>query len=126
MSLRDDFIAKLEAENDELRVRIRELEEMLGITFETPPQFGFSRSESAIFGLLLKQQLVRRSAMMDSIYLHKQDEAEIKIVDVWVCRMRRKLRPYGITIQTQWGQGYFLSPAHKAIAHGLLDEARVA
>ncbi|KRR25939.1 winged helix-turn-helix domain-containing protein [Bradyrhizobium retamae] len=126
MTLRDDLIAKLEAENDELRARCRALEEVLGFTFEAPPQFGFTRNETVIFGLLLKQKLVMRTSMMDALYLHKQDEAQIKIVDVWVCKMRRKLRPYGIAIQTQWGQGYFLPPASKAIAQGLLDDARAA
>lgn len=67
-----------------------------------------------------------RTSMMDALYLHKQDEADIKIVDVWVCKMRKKLRPYGISIQTQWGQGYFLQTDSKAIAQGLLDEARAA
>lgn len=33
----------------------------------------------------------------------------IKIVDVWVCKLRRKLRPLGIGIKTEWGMGYALT-----------------
>lgn len=126
MTLRDDLIAKLEAENDQLRDRVRELEAMVGISFETPPQFGFTQKESVIFGLLLKQNLVRRTGMMDALYLHNQDEADIKIVDVFVCKIRKKLRAYGIEIRTQWGEGFYMPPASKAIAQGLLDQAVAA
>jgi two-component system cell cycle response regulator CtrA len=55
-------------------------------------------------------------------HLHKQDEPDIKIVDVFVCKMRRKLKPYRIIIQTDWGRGYFLPAESKAIAQGLLAE----
>ncbi len=126
MTLRDDLIEKLERENDELRARVRALEELTGVNFDAPPQFGFTRNECVIFGLLLKQKLVRRDALMEALYFHKQDEAEIKIVDVWVCKMRKKVKPYGISIETQWGQGYFLLPESKAIAQSWLDQARAA
>ena len=59
-------------------------------------------------------------------YPFGQDEAEIKIVDVWICKIRKKVKAYGIEVQTQWGQGYFLTAESKAIAQGLLDQARAA
>jgi two-component system cell cycle response regulator CtrA len=126
MTLRDDLVARLEQENDELRERVRMLEELTGVSFDAPPQFGFTKNEVTIFGLLLKNNLVRRTSMMMVLYPHSQDEAEIKIVDVWVCKMRRKLKPYGISIETQWGQGYFLTPESKAAANALLDQVRAA
>lgn len=126
MNLRDDLVARLEQENDELRERVRMLEELTGVSWEAPPQFGFTKNEVTIFGLLLKQALVRRASMMMVLYPHTQDEAEIKIVDVWVCKMRRKLKPYGISIETQWGQGYFLTPESEAAAQALLDQVRAA
>jgi len=126
MTLRDELIDRLEAENEELRARVRALEEMTGVTFDAPPQFGFTRNECVIFGLLLKNTMVLRTSMMNALYMHKQDEAEIKIVDVWVCKIRKKIRPYGIAVQVQWGQGYFMSAESKAIARSLLDEARAA
>lgn len=121
-TLRDELIETLERENDDLRARIRELETLVGMRFQSPPQFGFTRHESVIFGLLMKAKLVSKPAAITALYLHEQDEAEEKIVDVFVCRMRKKLKPYNIEIQTQWGQGFFLSVESKATAQRLLDE----
>ena len=126
MTLRDDLVNRLEQENDALRARVRILEELSGANFEAPPQFCLTRNEAVIFGTLLKQRLVLRTSLMEALYFHKQDEADIKIVDVWVCKMRKKLKPWGIEIETQWGQGYFLPAASKVIAQGLLDQARAA
>lgn len=121
MTLRDDYVMKLEQENDDLRARVRALESQLGFTFSSPPQLALSKQESVIFGCLMKNQLVRKEMAMDALYFHKQDEAEIKIVDVYVCKLRKKLKPWGIEIQTQWGQGYFLPPESKGAARKLLD-----
>lgn len=126
MTLRDDLIDRLERENDDLRARVKMLEDISGTNFEAPPQFLLTKNEAVIFGLLLKNKLVLRSSMMGALYPLEQDEAEIKIVDVFVCKMRRKLAPHGITIETQWGQGYFMGAASKAAAQGLLDQARAA
>ncbi len=126
MTLRDDLVFRLEEENEVLRARVRMLEEMTGVNFESPPQFGLTKNESVIFGMLLKQKLVMRSAVMNALYLHQQDEADIKIVDVWICKIRKKMKPYGIAVEVQWGQGFFLSTTSKAIAQGLLDQARAA
>jgi DNA-binding response OmpR family regulator len=126
MTLRDDLVAKLEAENDALRARVRVLEELNGIHFGAPPQFQFTKNETVIFGLLMKQKLVLRTSMMLELYMHSQDEADIKIIDVWVCKMRKKVKAYGITICVKWGQGYFMPPESKAIAHAILDQARAA
>ena len=119
-TLRDDLIQTLEQENDDLRARVRELEALLGMTFETPPLIGLTRQEGIIFGLLLKNPLVTKQLALSAMYLHQQDEAEIKIVDVYICKLRKKLKPYRIAIQTQWGQGYFITAEHKAVAQRLL------
>lgn len=34
------------------------------------------------------------------------DDREIKLVDVFVHKARKKLEPLGITIETVWGRGY--------------------
>lgn len=127
MTLRDDLVDALETENEMLRERCRLLEAMVGITFESPPMFGFTRAESIIFGVLMKSKLATKQNLMLALYHNRtQDEAEIKVVDVWVCKMRRKLRPYEIEIETQWGQGYYFSAASKARAASLLQQENAA
>lgn len=127
MTLRDDLIERLERENDDLRARVRELERLLGMAFECPPLIGLTRQEAVVFGLLLENPLMSKDLAMSAMYLHKQDEAEIKIVDVYICKLRKKLKPYKIDVQTQWGQGWFITPEHKAVARKLFaDQARAA
>ena len=37
-----------------------------------------------------------------------EDVPEIKIIDVFICKLRKKITPLGITIGTAWGRGYYL------------------
>lgn len=37
-----------------------------------------------------------------------------KILDVWLCRLRRKLRAHDIEIQTIWGRGWYMEPEDRA------------
>ena len=49
---------------------------------------------------------------------HDGSDAHVK---VRMCHIRQKLKPYGITIETIWGEGYRLPPESKAaIARALL------
>ena len=50
------------------------------------------------------------------------DEPEMKIVDVFICKLRKKIRPFGLEIATVWGLGYRMSPETKAKARALLGE----
>lgn len=122
MSLEADYIAKLEQENELLRERVRQLEQLLGMSFEAPPIFGFTPSEGVMFGMLLKNKIVRKEALLDGMQRGRPHNVEIKIVDVLICKMRRKLKPYGISIETQWGNGYFLNAASKQAAQSILDQ----
>lgn len=35
-------------------------------------------------------------------------EPELKIIDVYVCKIRKKIEPIGVRIDTIWGKGYAL------------------
>lgn len=50
-----------------------------------------------------------KEAMLDQLY-GGRDEPDIKIIDVYVCKIRNKLRPVGAAqhIETAWGRGYRL------------------
>lgn len=37
-----------------------------------------------------------------------------KIIDVFICKLRAKLRPHGLEIATIWGRGYELTPDARA------------
>lgn len=52
--------------------------------------------------------VLTKEHLLSNLYLVEADEAEIKIIDVYVCRLRKKLKPLGVEIGTAWGRGYRL------------------
>jgi len=74
---------------------------------------GVTRLTEGEFNLFLmlwqkKPRLVTREQLMAEAYWLRSDmdEPEIKIIDVLVCKIRRKLAPLGLSIDTVWGRGY--------------------
>lgn len=125
MTIRDDYVSKLEDENGELRERVHQLEQMLGFTFEAPIEFGFTAKESKIFGVLLKRDLATKQHIMDVLYSASPDrEPEERIVDVFVCKMRAKLRRFDVDIKTSRGRGWFMTADSKTKARSLIDAMR--
>jgi DNA-binding response OmpR family regulator len=51
-----------------------------------------------------------RQALLQSLYQLDADEPNIQIIDVFVSKLRKKLKPLGVEIQTVWGRGYRLLP----------------
>lgn len=127
MTLRDDLVVALEAENEQLREKILALEEMLGLRLEVPLVLGLTSHEAKLFGFLLKREIATKEQAMHALYGHlPNSDVEIKIVDVFVCKARKKLKPHGIEIETVWGRGYRIPPSSKAIAATLSEDMRAA
>jgi two-component system cell cycle response regulator CtrA len=86
---------------------------------------GLTKNEAIILGVLMKKEIAHKEAIWLTIYAAKaeEDEAEQKIIDVWVCKMRPKLKRFDVEIQTAWGVGYFLRPEDKAKVISMLSEA---
>lgn len=113
----DDLIARLEAENDDLRDRVRALEGVLfGESWRSPVEFGLTGTEARILGMLVEHGRMTKAVLMFGLYEDRIDGGpEPKILDVLVCKIRAKLKPFGLSVMTHWGEGY-----------GLDDEARAA
>lgn len=117
----DARVEALEVENERLRARIEQLEGAMGLGFLTPVEWRLTASESRVFGVLMARDLATKDAIMAALYRDGgRDEAEIKIVDVFICKIRKKLRAFGIEIITRWGEGYALAPETKAIVRDML------
>lgn len=54
--------------------------------------------------LALQGQVVSREQIMDKLYGNEIKKPELKILDVFIC----KLRKAGVPIKTTWGRGYSL------------------
>lgn len=108
----------LENENEHLRFRIEELERLIGLDVEAPIVFGLTSREACMFGALMARDMCLKEHLMASIYgaLPDDDVAEPKIIDVFVCKMRKKLRSFDIEVETIWGKGYRLSSENKVTA----------
>jgi two-component system, cell cycle response regulator CtrA len=72
----------------------------------------FTAREYKILQLLALRRgsTVTREVMMNHLY-GGRDEPDIKIIDVFVCKLRRKLRKHdmGDFVTTVWGRGYQLA-----------------
>lgn len=103
----------LEQENEMLRERIGEFEALLKVEWQPPLELALTPSEVQILRLLVaREDIVTRQQIMTFFYALRPDveQPEEKIVDVYVCKVRAKLRPFGLNVETVWGRGYRLSP----------------
>ena len=75
-----------------------------------------------MFGVLMSNRAPRKSTFMAALYSDGayDDEAEEKIIDVWICKIRKKLKPFDIEIKTNWGKSYEIPEASKARARELM------
>lgn len=117
--------ARAEALNDEverLRARVEQLEACMGFTFLAPLEWGLTGRETRLFGALMTRDLLTKEAAMAALYVDvgADDEPHIKIIDVFICKMRKKVRPFGVEVHTVWGVGYRLPPEAKARSRELL------
>jgi len=89
--------------------------------------------EFAILELLLlrKGMMLTKETFLDHLY-GGVDEPEIKIIDVFICKLRKKLTEAGADglIGTVWGQGYILrenvvAPDRHVANGGVAEDTRV-
>lgn len=111
-------IRQLTAQVEELEETVRQLRAVTFNSEWTPPAaLGLTEREAAVVAFLLgRDRLCTKNAIMDAIYslAPETDEPMEKIVDVFVCKARRKLKPHGIAIETVWGRGYQMPADSKA------------
>lgn len=121
-----DREAALAAALERAEARIAELEAERGRGFLPPLEWGLTGAQARLFGCMMSREVMTRDAAMVAMYRDRcgaDDEPEIKIVDVQVCKMRKALKPFGIEIRTRWGVGYFLTEEAKAHVRAMLAEA---
>ncbi|WNV10116.1 hypothetical protein [Tardiphaga sp. 709] len=112
-----------------LRDRIEELEGLLGAGKEDLDRlavFGMPAICSVILGLLLKRVVVRREAAYVVIYGNRPEaeQPQIKGLDVYVWRVRQRLRLHQIELKTQFRVGWYLTPDDKAKINALIGAVR--
>lgn len=124
----DARLKALEAENDRLRDELDMLRSTFGVEpVVWPAEWRLTGKEGSVFGALMARDTCTKNQLMAALYQPGADhEPEIKIIDVFVCKLRKKLRPFGIEIETVWGLGYRMGPAAKAAAKAQMAGQAVA
>lgn len=108
----------VEQENLFLRERVAALEAILMDCVRPPVEWRLTGQESRVFGVLVNREMATKGAIMAALYSERATEDEVaepKIVDVFICKIRKKLRPFRVEIETVWGQGYALSSETRAL-----------
>lgn len=68
-----------------------------------------TRLELNMFSALWRNRprtLSKEVLLTASVEAGRDDDREIKLVDVVIHKLRKKLEPLGVTIRTAWGEGY--------------------
>ena len=98
-----------EEENLLLRERISNLEAQLFASRTLPKEWRLTGQEAKVFGALVNKELASKDNIYFALYGDRTDGGvEMKIIDVFICKMRKKLTPFDVIIKTVWGQGYSL------------------
>ena len=107
-------IATMRQQIEELEERNRQLEELLRGDEDIPAAWGLTRMEEQFYRLLDSRGTASHDSIMTHLYgADPNGGAEQKVLHVWVCKVRKKLKPFGIEIETIWGHGYRLKkPPH--------------
>lgn len=116
-----DRVQVLEAENDALRERIWQLEELMGYHWSAPTEFHLTGKEEAILGCLMAKPLATKEMLYHTLYALHEEPPEQKIIDVFICKLRPKLRPWKIEIETVWGRGYSLNTDAKQRIRAMVE-----
>jgi two-component system cell cycle response regulator CtrA len=115
-------IDTLEEENERLTQKlsvatIHEKEEAVVY----PLSLRLTSQQGTILSVLIKREWASSGALHSILRTRAQDDGNL--VGMQICKLRKKLRPLGVEIETMWGRGYRISPEHK---RRLLQEIEAA
>lgn len=105
------YIAVLEGRVDQLEDRVRELTSMLAepALVHWPEEWGLTRTESLMLLCLRSGETVARQDIVRSMYPDRIAPPDAKILDVLSCKIRKKIHPFGKTVENVWGVGLRLT-----------------
>jgi len=84
-----------------------------------------SQAENRVISILIKTLgYVSTNSLYDCIYWDASEDKqpEYEIIKVWVYKVRKKLAPYGIIIETKYRHGYILTEDSRTRFRQLMEE----
>ncbi len=122
-------LAVVETENAQLRERVAQLEDLLNLEAPWTGLLGLTPAEGVVLTLLMRRDIVSKAQMMAALYAGRPDGGEevgVKITDVFICKLRRKLKGFGVSIDTVWAIGWRMKQADKDAVNALAQQVRAA
>jgi two-component system cell cycle response regulator CtrA len=110
-------IRALEDEVETLREALRQAEAMLagGRDVVWPFELGLTPAEGRVFGALSRGLLCTKAAICAAGSRGGVlSSVEYKLADVYICKLRRKVRAYGVEFRTIWGEGWAIEREYLA------------
>lgn len=104
-----DRISFLEEENRQLLELLRGTE---ATVFQYECAFAMTDKEAEIFSMLMGRTFVPKRTF-DVLWSDRQEPPDEKLIDVFIHKVRRRLEPYCITIETHHGRGYLHHACHE-------------
>jgi len=104
------IIADLRAERDELRERVRQLEENATGPLVAPGAFGLTPTEGRIVSALMRVDFLHHERMQVLFPNTSRDS-----IKVYMSHIKRKLSVHGVEVGCLYGEGYMINPDHKHI-----------
>jgi len=101
-------IAVRQAELEELREEVRQLKELLAPAIWTPREWQLTTSEATLFAHLCSRSIATKESATAAMFGMADYDRDPKSVDVWIHKLRSKLKPFGLDIETVWGRGWEL------------------
>lgn len=102
-------VQELQRVIDNLEMQLQTLRDLLKIPETTPWDKGMTKTEARAWECLSEGKIIPRELIYDAMYYDCNDAPpEVKIVDVYIHKLRSKLRKHKEPwwIQTVWGRGY--------------------
>lgn len=121
--------------NKRLHVKVAELEETIRQLKEDANGRGkipeglpyLTRQEEAVLSALLaKRGVVSRGVLFDQMHHRDSEASNDKIVDVIICKLRRKLVGSPVKICNLWGRGWYIERASFEAARITSDQSGVS
>lgn len=111
-------LIKLREKIEDLEYQVKELTAALEASEAvdaTPREWGFTPTERAIFSALARNAVARKETLNRLLACRAGDNPiGDNTVNMHICHMRKKLRPFGVEILTDFAVGFYLPPETRA------------
>ena len=86
------------------------------LVFSCVRLFKETKLQGALLAVLINRTEVTKDTMHQVIESRRsslKEETDPKMVDVVICHLRKRLKPFNLTIHTLWARGYYMEPAQR-------------